>query len=75
VSVFSCEIGLAKPDPTIYHYILKLCHVEPEESIFVDDFIDNIEAANRVGMHGILFKNASQAIQDVKTLLDQHQNQ
>ena len=69
VSVFSCEVGLAKPDPAIYRYILRLCGIEPHEAIFVDDFIENIQIANDLGIHGIQFKNAAQAIEEVKHLL------
>ena len=69
ISVFSCEVGLAKPDPAIYRYILRLCGIEPHEAIFVDDFIENIQAANDLGIHGIQFKNAAQAIEEVKHLL------
>ncbi|MBA4386040.1 MAG: hypothetical protein C0410_14980 [Anaerolinea sp.] len=70
VAVFSCEVGLAKPDPAIYNYILRLCSTYPDEAIFVDDFVENIEAANQLGIHGVLFKSASQAIEEVTTLLN-----
>lgn len=70
VAVFSCEAGLVKPDPAIYHYILRLCSTEPEAAIFVDDAAENIDAANQVGIHGILFKNPKQAIADVTALLE-----
>jgi putative hydrolase of the HAD superfamily len=70
VAIFSCEVGLAKPDPEIYKHILRLCSTEPEEAIFVDDFIENIEAANLLGIHGVLFKNAKQAMADVTALLN-----
>lgn len=70
VAVFSCEVGLAKPDPSIYNLVLRLCSTEPEEAIFVDDFVENIEAANQLGIHGVLFKNASQAIEEVTALLN-----
>ncbi len=70
VAVFSCEVGLAKPDPNIYNLILRLCSTKPEDAIFVDDFIENIEAANQLGIHGILFKNARQAMSEVSAMLD-----
>jgi len=70
VAVFSCEVGLAKPDPNIYNLILRMCSTQPEEAIFVDDFVENIEAANQLGIHGILFKNARQAITDVMDMID-----
>lgn len=69
VVVFSCEVGLMKPDPAIYNTILRLCSTEPDEAIFVDDFPINIEAANNLGIHGVLFNNARQAMADVTALL------
>jgi len=70
VAVFSCEVGLAKPDPAIYNLILRLTSTRPEEAIFVDDFIENIEAANDAGIHGILFKNPRQAMDEVNGFLN-----
>lgn len=69
LSVFSCEIGLAKPDPAIYGHIIKLCDVEADEAIFVDDAPENIKAANLFGIHGVLFRSSNQAIADVQAIL------
>ena len=69
ISIFSCEVGLAKPDPEIYRTIIRLCGIEPDEAIFVDDFPENIEAANAFGIHGIRFLNRQQAIDEVNQLL------
>lgn len=69
-SIFSYEVGLKKPDKRIYEKILSLMKVEAAEAIFVDDFLENIECANEVGIHGIQFTTTEQAIADVKTLLE-----
>jgi FMN phosphatase YigB (HAD superfamily) len=37
--------------------------------IFVDDFIENIEACEQLGIQGVHFKDAESAIQQVKELL------
>jgi len=68
-SVFSSEVGLAKPNPAIYRYILSMCDVQPFEAIFVDDAIENVEAANLLGIHGINFKNTDQTITAIDALL------
>lgn len=65
----SAEVRMAKPVPGIYQHALGALGAKAEESIFVDDFIENIEAANRLGMKAIHFKDASQALADVKKLL------
>jgi epoxide hydrolase-like predicted phosphatase len=65
VSIFSGEVKLAKPDPRIYHLIMDQLGVAPEETIFVDDFRQNIEQARSLGMQAILFKSSQQARQAV----------
>ncbi|MPN62198.1 hypothetical protein SDC9_209945 [bioreactor metagenome] len=61
---------MAKPDPAIYHYILDLMQVKPEEAIFLDDFERNIIAANQVGIHGVRFLNRDQAMKDILAILN-----
>ena len=70
VTIFSAEVGMAKPDAAIYHHILKLMSVEPHEAIFVDDFIENIQAARQLGMVGVHFHDSLQARQDVIAALN-----
>jgi len=70
-SIFSYEVGMAKPDPAIYHYILDLMQVKPEEAIFLDDFERNIIAANQVGIHGVRFINRDQAMKDILAILNE----
>jgi epoxide hydrolase-like predicted phosphatase len=53
--VDSCEEGVRKPDPTIFHTALERVGVtDPTRAIFLDDFPGNIDAARALGMHGIL---------------------
>jgi HAD superfamily hydrolase (TIGR01509 family) len=49
--------------------ILQKLKVLPEEAIFVDDFPENIEGANALGIHGIQFNSREQAISEVDQLL------
>jgi len=72
--IFSAEVGLAKPDPRIYHLVLDKVQVQPGEAIFVDDVRANIEAANAVGIHGIRFQNSQQAMKDVIDRIQYEQN-
>ena len=69
VTIFSAEVGLAKPDPRIYQLVLGKLGVEAAQAIFVDDFQANIDAANSLGMHGVSFKNSLQARQDVMQII------
>lgn len=69
VAIFSAEVKMAKPDPRIYQLALAELGVRPEEAVFVDDFIENVEGARAVGMQAIHFKNSLQARTELKELL------
>lgn len=47
---YSHEIGLRKPDAEAFEYVLNENNLKPEETLFIDDSIQNIEGAKRVGM-------------------------
>lgn len=68
--IISSEIGIAKPDPLIYRIALERLGVDPEEVVFVDDFIENVEAARSVGMIGIHFTSPEQARLELNNLID-----
>lgn len=53
--VCSAEEKVMKPDPLIFQRTLERLRCKSEETVFVDDFAYNIEAANRLGMHTIHF--------------------
>jgi HAD superfamily hydrolase (TIGR01509 family) len=54
----SHRMGLTKPDPAFYRFILGEEGVTPGESVFVDDLAVNVEAARRLGMRAFLFAGA-----------------
>jgi epoxide hydrolase-like predicted phosphatase len=70
VLVISAEEKIMKPDPRIYHRALDRLGVRPHEAIFLDDFIENIHAANALGMIGVHFHASVQARHDILALLD-----
>ena len=47
---YSCDIGIHKPDEGIYTYVLKAADLVPSETLFIDDSIANIKAAERLGI-------------------------
>lgn len=55
--VLSHEEGCRKPDPEIYVRTLDLLGVAAESAVFIDDSLANVQGAQRVGIHGIHFKN------------------
>ena len=52
---WSCELGIAKPDPAIYMHTCEKLGVAPPEALFLDDKPENIRAAEAVGLQAILF--------------------
>ncbi len=55
VLVWSYELRIAKPDPTIYRHTIEKLGIQPDEALFLDDKIENIDAARALGMQAIQF--------------------
>ncbi|MDX9801774.1 MAG: HAD-IA family hydrolase [Spirochaetia bacterium] len=53
--LFSCEVNICKPDPSIYALCLEKSGIDPERSVFIDDMEDNIRGAGKCGIRGIHF--------------------
>jgi putative hydrolase of the HAD superfamily len=72
VVVDSCEEGVRKPDPAIFHTALDRLGVDdPRRAIFLDDFEGNLVAARGIGMHGILVgPDPRPALAELAALLD-----
>jgi putative hydrolase of the HAD superfamily len=66
----SAEMGLAKPDPKIYQAVSSELKKDPAELVFVDDFIENIEAAREEGWNGIHFLSRDAALAELAEYLD-----
>ncbi|MFE3454537.1 HAD family hydrolase [Nonomuraea sp. NPDC059194] len=56
---YSGRMGLSKPDPEIYLAVLDGLGAAPGEVTFVDDRLVNVEAAERVGLVGVHFREAA----------------
>ncbi len=50
---------MAKPDPEIFHLLLKRYELRAEDCLFIDDSKTNIEAAARIGFETHHFKSAA----------------
>ena len=68
--VISAEVGVMKPEARIYQIALEQAEVSPNEAVFVDDFYENIEGCQAVGMHGIHFRDPQTAMTELRNLLD-----
>jgi len=49
---YSNEIGYRKPLPESYQEIIRISGIDPNESLFIDDSLQNIESAIEFGLKG-----------------------
>ena len=56
-AIFSCLVGLRKPDPRIYQLAVRRLGVRPQQCVYVGDGGNQeLSGALRVGMHPILIR-------------------
>lgn len=67
--IISAEVGLVKPDHQIYELTQEKLGLMPEQIVFIDDFIENVRAAQEQGWQAVHFKVSQQAIAAVNELL------
>jgi glucose-1-phosphatase len=60
--VYSCSIGVSKPNPLIYREALKTLKVNADEALYIDDIAAYVEAAQRLGMASIQFQSPAQLV-------------
>jgi putative hydrolase of the HAD superfamily len=62
VEVFSCEVGLRKPDPEIYLAATARLGVDPADCLYVGDgSYAELSGATAVGMHAVLIRDPAEA--------------
>jgi len=69
VVVFSCTEGLRKPERRIYEIVLERLGVSPNKAIFIDDKVEYVEGAKKVGINAILFHSPEQVKKEISDLL------
>jgi putative hydrolase of the HAD superfamily len=52
---YSCELGVAKPDPAYFSTVLEALDVKAATVLFVDDTEANVDAARTVGLNAEVF--------------------
>lgn len=67
--IMSYTVHLAKPDPAIYQTLLDRYGLKAEECVFLDDTVRNVEAAQALGIVGIVVTSQEQAKKELETLL------
>ena len=65
-AIFSYTVKQIKPDLEIYETLLNQYRLKPDECVFIDDRMENIEGAEKAGIHGICFETIGQVKEDLK---------
>ncbi|OLE46648.1 MAG: hypothetical protein AUG46_08950 [Acidobacteria bacterium 13_1_20CM_3_58_11] len=66
--IYSYRAGTSKPNPIIYRKALQACKVRAEEAVYIDDVAAYAEAAQGLGMSGIIFQSPAQLQSDLRKL-------
>jgi 2-haloacid dehalogenase len=60
--------GVAKPDPRIFHLLLRRYQLEPAATVFIDDSPANVAAATELGLIALHYTGASRLRQQLRVL-------
>lgn len=63
--IVSGQVKLAKPDPAIYDLLIQTYSLNPRESLFIDDRLENVQAALNAGLHAVQFTSPRQLERDL----------
>jgi epoxide hydrolase-like predicted phosphatase len=85
VMVCSCDIGIPKPDPRIYHYTLQKLGVQPNEALMVGDNVEaDMKGAESLGITPVWIENTEherwkgysiKSVCELQKILENIQNQ
>ena len=70
-AVFSFQCKWIKPEREIYEELCTKYSIEPRESVFLDDRLENIEQARNLGFFGIQFESYEQGVKELERILNQ----
>jgi putative hydrolase of the HAD superfamily len=62
---FSYELGMRKPEPEIFEFIIKEHNLLPKNTLFVDDNLQNIESAEKLGIQVWYLQKGEEDVIDI----------
>jgi putative hydrolase of the HAD superfamily len=65
----SGDEGLVKPDPAAFEVVLERLKIKPEEAVFIDDTLEHVLTARRLGLHGVPFTTAEALAEQLADLV------
>ena len=64
----SFKVGMTKPDVAMYQRFLNGYDLKAEECVFIDDTVENVEAAKQIGFEGICFTSYDELLTEFEKL-------
>ena len=64
-AVYSFDVGVRKPEKEIYEIAMQRADANPQECLFIDDLLENIQAAKQIGIEGVHFISSEQLKQEL----------
>ena len=64
----SFKVGKTKPDLEMYQMFLQEYGLLAEDCVFIDDTVENVEAARQIGFEGIVFTSYNQLLTEIEKL-------
>jgi putative hydrolase of the HAD superfamily len=61
-------VGLTKPDIRIFEYVIKQLNADPDQILFLDDNAENIQSAQKTGIHAVQVKEIKGVITSLRSL-------
>ena len=63
VTIFSCEVGMKKPDPRIYRLATERMKMEPQDCIYIGDGSSHeLTGAREAGMYAVLIRDPGEVV-------------
>jgi putative hydrolase of the HAD superfamily len=62
------DLGVSKKDPEAYSKVCRLINQPPGEVTFIDDTLENVEAAQASGLNAFQYTNSHEVIKKLETL-------
>ena len=64
--VYSCRVGMVKKEGEVFNYLLREFNLNPEETLFLDDSIINLEEARKRKINTYRFLNPKSDIPNIE---------
>jgi len=68
VIILSAELHMRKPEPTIFFHLLSMVKSSPGRVLLLDDNLENVEAAARLGIRATLFNSTKNLLEQMVKL-------